>query len=355
MSVKFIAEAGVNHNGNAEMAFQLVDAAIAAGADAVKFQTFNAEALASVAAPKAAYQNKTTNSSESQLDMLKRLELPKPLHFKLYEYCCKNDIAFLSSPFDLNSLKFLINELGLTTIKVPSGEITNGPFLLEIAKNGCDVILSTGMSTLEEVKKALSVLAFGFTSKNIPPSSKKFGHAFNSDEGQKMLRDKITILHCTSSYPTPLEDANILAMVTMRETFGLRVGFSDHTEGHIAAITSVALGASIVEKHFTLDRGLSGPDHKASLQPNELGALISEIRNIELALGDGLKQPQKSEHETIAIVRKSLMALNSIEKDTLFTSENLGAKRPGNGISPMRYWDWLGQPAHRKFDKEELL
>ena len=355
MSVFFIAEAGVNHNGDKDMAFRLIDAAVEAGADAVKFQTFNADALASESAPKAAYQNETTDAEESQLEMLRRLELPRAWHFELRDYCIDNGIAFLSTPFDSVSLAFLNDELGLETIKVPSGEVTNGPFLLEIARTGRNIILSTGMSTLDEVRAALGVLAFGLTGGNETPSLDAFAAAFDGADGQKALKDKVTVLHCTSAYPTPLADANVAAMVTMRDTFALKTGFSDHTEGDTASLTAAALGADVIEKHFTLDRSLPGPDHKASLEPDALGALIRDIRAVETALGDGIKTPCEIEADTRRVVRKSLTALDDVAEGAELTAQSLGAMRPGSGTSPMHYWEHIGRPAPRALKKGDLL
>ncbi len=355
MSVFFIAEAGVNHNGERDMAFRLVDAAVDAGADAVKFQTFSAAALASETAPKAAYQNETTDAAESQLAMLKRLELPHEWHAPLKDYCEEKGIAFLSTPFDAYSLRFLAEDVGLKIIKVPSGEVTNGPFLLEIAETGLDIILSTGMSTLDEVRAALGVLAFGLSGANGAPGTSAFAAAYASEQGQAALLEKVTVLQCTSAYPTPLAEANVRAMVTMRDAFGIRTGFSDHTEGTSASLAAAALGADVIEKHFTLDRNLPGPDHKASLEPGELTALIAGVRAIEASLGDGVKTPQASEIETAAVARKSLTALDAIGDGELLSTENLGAKRPGDGISPMRHWEFIGKPAPRALKRDEKL
>lgn len=354
MSVYVIAEAGVNHNGDADLAFRLVDAAVRAGADAVKFQTFDAQALASESAPKAAYQNDTTAAGETQLDMLKRLELPHELHVELRDECATRGIAFMSSPFDIGSIRFLAKDLRLDTLKIPSGEITNGPFLLAAAETGCDIILSTGMSTLEDVRIALGVLAFGLTG-GTEPGMAAFAKAFASDSGQAALRRKVALLHCTSAYPTPVADVNLSAMRTLRDTFGLRTGYSDHTEGTACGIAAAALGAEIIEKHFTTDKTLPGPDHKASLDPVELAAYIAGIRAAAAALGDGLKEPRASEIDTRAVARKSLTALRPIAAGELFTPENLGAKRPGTGKSPMHYWDTLNRTAPRDIDAEELI
>jgi N-acetylneuraminate synthase len=355
MSIYFIAEAGVNHNGNKDMARRLIDVAVKAGADAIKFQTFNANALASSDAPKAAYQMDTTDAAESQLEMLKRLELPHNWHFELRDYCAGKGIEFLSTPFDSESLRFLVDDLKLETIKVPSGEVTNGPFLLEIARTGCQIILSTGMSTLDEVQSALGVLAFGMINTTDQPSLEAFEGAFNSDAGQVALLENVTVLHCTSAYPTPIDDANVSAMLTMRDAFGLKVGFSDHTEGMMASLTAAALGANVIEKHYTLDRELPGPDHKASLEPNELVLLIRGVRDVHIALGDGIKAPRPSEIETIAVARKSLVALSPISTGEALTIKNIGAKRPGDGVSPMAYWDMLETLSPRKLQTEEKL
>lgn len=355
MSVFFIAEAGVNHNGDRGMAFELVDAAVEAGADAVKFQTFSAAALASETAPKAAYQNETTDAAESQLAMLKRLELPHDWHMPLKDYCEEKGIAFLSTPFDAFSLRFLAEDVGLQTIKVPSGEVTNGPFLLQIAETGLDIILSTGMSTLGEVRAALGVLAFGLSGANGAPGAQAFVDAFTSEQGRAALLEKVTVLQCTSAYPTPLAEANVSAMVTMRDAFGIRAGFSDHTEGVSASLAAAALGADVIEKHFTLDRNLPGPDHMASLEPGELTTLVAGIRAIEASLGDGVKAPQSSEIGTAVVARKSLTALDKIGAGERLSEENLGAKRPGDGISPMRYWEYIGRPAPRALRRDEKL
>jgi N-acetylneuraminate synthase len=355
MSVFIIAEAGVNHNGERDLAFDLVDAAAAAGADAVKFQTFNANELASTDAPKAAYQTKTTKTTETQLEMLRRLELPHTLHYDLIDHCSERQIAFLSAPFDTISLSFLVNDLNLQTIKIPSGEITNGPFLLAAGKTGRNIILSTGMSTLEEIETALGVLAFGFSTTDKVPSLDAFKDAFRSEPGRNALTEKVTLLHCTTEYPAPYEDANLNAMETMRNAFGLRVGFSDHTPGIAVPIAAAALGATIVEKHFTMDRSLPGPDHQASLEPNELRDMVEGIRAIESALGDGIKKLQRSEKENIKIARKSPVTLKPIKAGEPFTSKNIGNKRPYTGVSPMDYWGYLGKLAERDFTEGEKL
>ena len=358
MSVFIIAEAGVNHNGDKDMALRLIDAAADAGADAVKFQTFKAEELASAAAPKADYQNQPTDSGETQLEMLKSLELPWGMHRDLMDHCAKRGITFLSTPFDTASLAFLTGTLKLDTLKIPSGEITNGPLLLAAGKSGCDIILSTGMSALDEVEEALGVLAFGMTNDGQPSQDAfkdAFKDAFASDAGQSALKKKMTLLHCTTEYPAPFADANLNAMHTMSKAFGIKIGFSDHTPGIAVSLAAVALGAEVIEKHFTMDRTLPGPDHKASLEPDALKAMVEGIRSVEVALGDGTKSPQPSELGNRNIVRKSLVALKPIKAGEAFTPENLGTKRPGTGASPMDYWGKLGQAAERDVNEGELI
>ena len=355
MSVTIIAEAGVNHNGEIEMAHRLIDVAAEAGADAVKFQTFKAGLLATEAAPKADYQNATTGHAESQLAMLKRLELPAAWHRELIDRCRDRGLDFLSTPFDRQSLGFLVDDLDLKTLKMASGEITNGPLLLQASQSGRDIILSTGMSTLQEVEDALAILAFGFTDPGGTPGRQAFRAAFASAAGRAALSEKVVILHCTTEYPAPVGDTNLAAMETLRNAFGLPVGLSDHTEGIAIPIAAAALGAQVIEKHFTLDRTLPGPDHKASVEPGELTAMIAGIRAVEAALGDGVKGPKPSEMKNMDIARKSLVALRPISAGEPFSEDNLGAKRPGSGVSPMDYWDWLGKKAPRDFKPDEAL
>ena len=350
MSLFFIAEAGVNHNGDKDLAIQLIDVACATGADAVKFQTFDASALAAKDAPKAAYQKETSDASETQFEMLKRLELPHNWHFELRDYCATKGIGFLSTPFDLGSLKFLVESIGMETIKVPSGEMTNGPFLLEIAKAAQKIFLSTGMSTIADIRCALGVLAFGLSQHDEQPSMQAFEDAFASEAGQAALKENVSILQCTSAYPTPLNQANIRAISTLKDTFGLQTGFSDHTEGAIASLAAVALGAEIIEKHFTLDRALPGPDHKASLEPDELRSLISNIRDVEKSLGNGEKIQQPVEVDTANVARKSLFTARPIAKGEIFSDAHLVAQRPGDGISPMHYWDKIGTVAKNHYN-----
>ena len=355
MSVFIIAEAGVNHNGERDKALALVEAAAQAGADAVKFQTFDSLALASAGAPKAAYQNETTDAGVSQLEMLKALELPRDLHRELIGLCRERRVQFLSTPFDIGSLRFLAEDLNLQILKIPSGEITNGPLLLEAGKTGRDIILSTGMSTLDDIAEALGVLAFARTGPDTAPSRDAFRAAFESDDGRAALAGTVTLMHCTTEYPAPFEDTNLNAMATLRETFGLNVGLSDHTPGIAVPIAAVALGATVIEKHFTLDRALPGPDHRASLEPGELTAMVEGIRVTEAAMGDGVKRPQPSEAGNAGVVRKSLVALKAVRKGETFTADNLGVKRPGTGVSPMDYWARMGQPADRDINEGEIL
>ena len=326
--VLIIAEVGVNHNGDVRLARKLIDEATCCGADVVKFQTFDPEKIASKHAAMADYQKKNLGTDESQVSMLGKLAL-KPDEFAgLCAYCKEKNIRFMSTPFDIGSVKILD---GLQDIwKIPSGEITNYPYLVEIAKTGKEVILSTGMSTLDEVKAAIDVL-------------KTHGCG------------KLTLLHCTTNYPTPMQDVNLNAMLTLGKMCGCPVGYSDHTQGIEVPVAAVAMGAEVIEKHFTLDRNMDGPDHKASLEPDEMAEMISAIRNIELAMGDGQKQPSASELKNIPIVRKSIVAACRISRGDLFTQENLTTKRPGTGISPMRWNDVLGTKAIRDFAEDELI
>lgn len=355
MSVYIIAEAGVNHNGSLDTALQLVDAAAEAGAGAVKFQTFTAERLVRKNAPKAEYQKQTTGTGESQYEMLRRLELPRAAHETLLERCSARGIDFLSTPFDEESLDFLTDDLGLKTIKLGSGEVSNGPLLLRTARKGADIILSTGMSTLGEVETALACLAFGYVAPNESPSLDAFLSAYVSQEGQDALRKRVTLLHCTTEYPAPFGEVNLRSMLTMREAFNLPVGYSDHTEGIAVSIAAAALGASVIEKHFTLDRALPGPDHKASLEPEQLAELVRSVRRTEAALGSGLKAPSPSERENRKIVRKSLAAKRPIHKGEPFSLENLACKRPGGGLSPFSMWALLGRPSDREYNQDDCI
>jgi N-acetylneuraminate synthase len=349
MSVLIIAEAGVNHNGDKSKAFELIDAAAKAGANAVKFQTFNAERLAAMSAPKAAYQKETTNATESQLEMLKKLELPEAWHFELKEYAEKLNIIFISTAFDLQSLEFL-ETLNLPFYKVPSGEITNGPLLLAFARTGKNIILSTGMATLGEVEQALAILAWGYLKDSTPKSLAEIWQHWSEGGVASTVSAKITLLHCTSQYPTPMAEVNLKAMDTLASAFNLPVGYSDHTEGLLIPVAAVARGAVIIEKHFTLDRTLPGPDHKASLEPEELEEMVREIRAIESALGNSWKKPQISEWDTRIAARQQIIAVSEIKQGEILSLNNVGTARAGAGISPVHIWDLLGNVSKRDYE-----
>lgn len=331
MSTLIIAEAGVNHNGDMGMARQLIDAASDAGADLVKFQTFNADRMVTAYAGKAEYQTRTTNSAESQHAMLAKLELSREAHEGLIAHCAVRGVRFFSTGFDLESLDFL-REIGLDRFKIPSGEITNLPYLRHVGGFGKPLILSTGMATLGDIEVALHALERAGT----PPS-------------------RVTLLHCSTEYPAAMRDVNLRAMLSIREAFGVAVGYSDHTSGIEVAVAAVALGASVIEKHFTLDRELPGPDHKASLEPDELKSMVAAIRNIELALGDGVKRPSMVEEQNKLVARKSLVARGAIRAGEVFGEHNLSVKRPGTGLSPMRWDEVVGRTASRDFQNDELI
>lgn len=354
-SVYIIAEAGVNHNGSIEMAKQLIEVAAGAGADAVKFQTFLAEAVISKNAPKAEYQMKTTDLKETQLDMVKKLELDEEAHEVLIAHSKANGIQFLSTPFDLESVELLAKIFDIDRLKIPSGEITNGPLLLKAATTVKPIIMSTGMSTIGEIETALGVLAFGYLQSGGSPSSKAFQAAYCSAKGQDLLREKVTLLHCTTAYPAPFDDVNLQVIKTLNRVFGLTVGYSDHTEGVAVSIAAVAMGAEVIEKHFTLNKNLPGPDHKSSLEPDELKLMIQGIRQVEKALGSSLKRPTNSEIINRNIARKSLVATNKIHKREPFTMDNLGMKRPGNGKPPMMYWDLMGMQAEKDYEPDDII
>lgn len=326
-----IAEAGVNHNGDLQLAKKLVDAATEAGADVIKFQTFQASQLATEHAEQAVYQQKALDNSEGQLAMLKRLELQPEQHAELVDYCEQQNIEFLSTAFDMSSIELLAS-LKLKRWKVPSGEITNLPYLRQIGCQGQPVILSTGMANLGEIEAALTVL-----------------------EQAGTPRSQIIVLHCTTEYPAPAEEVNLRAMNTIAQSFGVAVGYSDHTDGIAVPISAVAMGATVIEKHLTLDRNMPGPDHKASLEPDQFAAMVRGIRTIEQALGDGIKRPTSSEQINLPVVRKSLVAARPIRVGELFSEDNLTAKRPGTGISPMNWDAWIGRKALRDFAADELI
>lgn len=353
-STYVIAEAGVNHNGSLELALKLVEEASRAGANAVKFQSFRADKIVVPDARKAEYQH-AAGVEESQYDMLKKLELSYEQHVEIIKCCKALNIEFLSTPFDLDSLNLLANDCNLPLIKLPSGEITNGPLLLEAARSGVDIILSTGMSTLGEIEEALAVLAFGFLHPETIPSDDLLLQAYASMEGQALLRGHVSLLHCTTEYPCPYDEVNLNVMDTLREAFGLRVGYSDHTEGIAVPVAAVAKGAVIIEKHFTLDRSLPGPDHKASLEPEELKQMIVSIRQIEQAMGIYRKFPTRSEMKNRSVVRKSIIAMKDIDENARFGDNNIDIKRPGDGMSPMKYWSLLGQPSTRSYKKNDFI
>jgi len=350
-----IAEAGVNHNGSVRLAKNLIDASVDAGANAVKFQSFRAAKLVTRNAPKARYQIETTGTDESQWKMLRALELSEKDQRNLADYARKRGITFLSSPFDLESLAFLDGELDAPMLKIPSGEITNAPLLLAAARTGKPLIVSTGMCTLGDIETALSVLAFGYTKRGIPNSLAACAQAYALPKARRRLQEKITILHCTTQYPAPFSEVNLRAMDTLAAAFDLPVGYSDHTEGIAVSIAAAAKGATLIEKHFTMDKSLPGPDHRASLDPNELAALVSAVRAVEQALGNPVKCPSESELGNAPIARKSLVAAETVRKGQRWTIANLDAKRPGSGVSPMLYWDLLGREAERDYQPDEPI
>lgn len=327
--VFIIAEAGVNHNGSLDNAKRMVECAAEAGADAIKFQTFKAETLVCKNAQKAEYQKEATGNEESQFEMLKKLELTEEEYEELKRYCGEKHIMFLSTPFDLDSLRYL-NEIGIEIIKIPSGEITNYPYLREIGKLRKPIIMSTGMSTMAEVEEAVEVLQMNGA------------------------RD-ITLLHCNTQYPTPYGDVNLRAMLALKDKFHTEVGYSDHTLGIEIPIAATAMGATVIEKHFTLNRGMEGPDHKASLEPDELKCMIQSIRNVEQAMGTGIKEPTNSEYKNILVARKSIVARKQIQAGESFTEENITTKRPGDGMSPMRWNEVIGKTASREYGVDEKI
>lgn len=351
-----IAEAGVNHNGSSALARDLVSVAHKAGADIVKFQTFKAKNLVTGQAKQANYQTKNSGIEESQLSMLQRLELSYDVHHELVAYCQELGIEFLSTAFDEESLLFLVNDLGLKRLKIPSGEITNAPLVLKHAQTGCDLIVSTGMATMSEIEAVLGVIAFGYLNPNAKWVSRgDFEKAYASETGQDVLKEKVTVLHCTTEYPAPMNEINLNAIETIRNTFKLEVGYSDHSPGITVPIAAVAKGATIIEKHFTLDKSLNGPDHKASLEPDELTAMILAIRDVESAMGDGVKRPTVSEVHNKVIARKSLVAARSIEKGQIIGLEDIAVKRPGNGRSPYDYWSLIGTTSSHAYKVGELI
>lgn len=349
-----IAEAGVNHNGSLDIGLELVDRAAEAGADAVKFQTFKAASCISESAPKAEYQKETAGTAESQLEMVRKLELDERQHQALWQRCRERGIEYMSTAFDMDSLASLLR-LQPKRLKISSGEVESAPLMLAAARSGLPILLSTGVCGLADIEIALGVLAFGYLGIGEKPTSRRFAMAYASPEGRRALKEKVTLLHCTTEYPSPLEDANLRAMATMRTAFDLSVGCSDHSLGLIVPIAATALGAAVIEKHFTLDRSLSGPDHHASVEPDGLKEMVRGIRAAESALGSGVKVPAPSEQKNLDIIRKSLVAGRPIKAGEPFTEANLAWKRPAGGISPLHYWEYLGKTAAKDYEMDEMV
>ncbi len=352
--VLVIAEAGVNHNGSLDNALRLVDAAADAGADVVKFQTFVADRLATARAAKSRYQVDTTGESGGQLEMLRQLELSADDHIALVKQCQERGIRFMSTAFDEQSLELLAG-LGMPAVKIPSGDITHAPMLLRVSRLGLPIIMSTGMSTLADIEAALGVLAFGMTNSGLPPDAQACEAARLSESGARQLIDRVTLLHCVTEYPAPADSVHLRAMATLSAAFGLRVGYSDHTLGQEVALAAVALGATVIEKHFTLDKQLPGPDHRASLEPHELCQLVSGIRNVERALGSAIKSPSAREMPNRAVARRSVVAARAITAGEAVTLDMLAFKRPASGMSPMAVWPLLGRPAGRDYLVDEPI
>ena len=354
MKTYIIAEAGVNHNGSFEMAKQLIDVAKEAGADAVKFQTFKAENLVTKEAQQAEYQIENLGEASSQFAMLKKLELSFEEFTALQQYCMEKGIQFLSTPFDFESVDFLFDTLNIQAAKIPSGELTNAPFIYYIATKRKPIILSTGMATIEDIHEALSFIAYGLAEKK-EMMKEQIDAFYQTVEAKQLLKKYVTILHCTTEYPAPFETINLKAMNTLQEMFQVNIGFSDHSEGIAIPTAAVAMGATVIEKHYTLDKTLEGPDHVASLEPHELRAMVQQIRKVERALGDGVKQPSAIELKNRTVARKSLVAAQDIQAGDEFTVNNITIKRPGTGISPANYWSYVGQVAKKSYKRDELL
>ena len=361
-----IAEIGVNHNGSIELAKRMIDEAARAGADAAKFQSFKAANLVSKHAPKADYQLATTERDESQLQMLTKLELSEADFVELSRYCETKQIDFLSSPFDLESLDLLLHRVPVPRIKIASGELTNAPMLLKAALSQRPIILSTGMSTIDEIHQALGVIACGYLQAERTeanqfindvevPTTELFQAAYESESGKRLLRERVMVLHCTTEYPAPMNEIHLRVMQTLAQDLGLPIGYSDHTEGIEVPIAAVALGAQLIEKHFTLDKKMEGPDHKASLEPQELTAMVRAIRNIELALGNSVKTVTPAEAKNKAIARKSVVAATEIRAGQVFSEDNLTVKRPGTGLAPHHFWSLLGTTAQRDYLPDERI
>lgn len=346
--VEIIAEAGVNHNGSVETAFKLVDLACEAGVDTVKFQVFKAHLVVTSEMRMADYQRNNTGSNNSQFEMLKNLELSFDEHQRIKAYCDQMGVGYLATAFDNESLEFLIKDLGLQKVKIGSGEITNLPFLLNHSQYGCDIVLSTGIANLAEIEMALSVLAYGFTvDQNKKPSLHEFSAAYASQAGKAALHEKVTLLHCTSEYPAPFHEINLQAINTLSQTYGLRTGFSDHSSGIYIPIAAVSIGAKVIEKHFTLDRLMEGPDHKASLGPEDLIEMVTAIRCVEVAQGNGRKFPSQSEMNNKSKIRKKVVAATNIEKGEIITEEKIKIIRSEKGDSPVSYWTLIGTKAKK--------
>lgn len=354
-SVYIIAEAGVNHNGSLTTAFKLVDAAVNAGVDAIKFQSFKAEKLVTASAKKADYQNRNQDDGKTQLEMLKTLELSESEQKKLFDYCQQQSIDFLSSPFDPQSCTFLIDQLDLKTIKLGSGELTNAQILIQIAQAGVNLILSTGMSSLEEIEQALSILAYGYTNKKVPSSSNDFLTSLQSPQAQEQIHKHVTLMHCTTEYPCPVDEVNLSAMNSIHHKFSLPCGYSDHTQGIHISIAAAALGAPVIEKHFTLDQSLPGPDHKASIEPEALRYLVKHIRDIESALGSENKYVTHSELKNRAIARKGIYAALPIKKGDILTMNHIVLKRPVSQKQGFDYWDIIGSQATKDYFPGEAI
>jgi N-acetylneuraminate synthase len=352
--VYIIAEAGVNHNGQRDLAFALVDAAAEAGADAVKFQTFDAAKLASKSAPKAAYQKHSTDAAESQLAMLRKLELPREWHAGLQAHARQKGIEFLSTAFDTDSLAFLV-DLGMPLFKIPSGELTNGPLLWQFARSGKPLVLSTGMATLSEVEQGLAIVAHALSAEAEPASIDDVWRSWSRADWRARLHGHVTLLHCTSQYPTPFAEVNLRGMDTLAQAFGLPVGYSDHTEGILIPVAAVARGAKIIEKHFTLDRSLPGPDHKASLEPAELTQMVRDIRALQAALGDGGKTPQPSEWDTRQAARQQVVAARDIAAGSVLARADLSTARCGSGLPPTALWGLVGLRTGRAYVAGDVI
>lgn len=353
--VYVIAEAGVNHNGSIDRALELVEAAQHCGADAVKFQTFDPAQLASRHAGLADYQARQLGNDQTQIEMLNALVLSQDDHRVVRQHCKAQGIDFLSSPFDIDSALFLRNTMGLSRIKLGSGELTNGPLLLALARMQVDLILSTGMSDLDEVRQALAVIAFGYQNARAPDSLEEMCRALDSASSAQVLHERVTLLHCTTEYPCPVAEVNLAAMDTLAHAFQLPVGYSDHTDGIAIAIAAAARGACLIEKHLTLDRNLPGPDHKASLEPAAFAAMVSGVREVESAIGDGAKRATASELRNLRVARKSLVAARPIAAGQRFDAADLTSKRPGTGRSPMQFWNTLGRPSARTYDIDDVI